>query len=39
MSVTTPITLTIPLPNGFVTSEDDKVYVQHKGYEYTRCDF
>ena len=34
MSVTTPITLTIPLPNGFVTSEDDKVYVQHKGYEY-----
>ena len=34
MNVTTPITLTIPLPDGFVTSENDKVYVQHKGYEY-----
>lgn len=35
MSVTTPITLTIPLPDGFVSNTTDKVYVQHKGYEYT----
>ena len=35
MSVTTPITLTIPLPDGFVTDTTTSVYVQHKGYEYT----
>ena len=35
MSVTTPITLTIPLPGGFVDSTTTPVYVQHKGYEYT----
>ncbi|HIV47491.1 MAG TPA: S-layer homology domain-containing protein [Candidatus Acutalibacter stercorigallinarum] len=34
MKVTSPVTITLPLPNGFVTSAADKVYVQHKGYEY-----
>lgn len=35
LDVSTPITLTIPLPANFVTGTDTPVYVQHKGYEYT----
>ena len=31
----TDVVIAIPLPEGFVTSENDKIYVQHKGYEYT----
>lgn len=34
MKVTSPVTITLPLPAGFVTGTSDKVYVQHKGYEY-----
>lgn len=34
MTVTSPVTITLPLPAGFVTGTSDKVYVQHKGYEY-----
>lgn len=35
LDVSTPIALTIPLPDGFVSNTTDKVFVQHKGYEYT----
>ena len=35
LDVSTPIVLTIPLPDGFVTDTTTPVYVQHKGYEYT----
>lgn len=36
MKVTSPVTITLPLPAGFVTGTSDKVYVQHKNiYEYT----
>ena len=34
LDVSTPIVLTIPLPEGFVDSTSTPVYVQHKGYEY-----
>ena len=34
LDVSTPIVLTIPLPNAFVTDTSTPVYVQHKGYEY-----
>ena len=34
MDVTSPVTITLPLPAGFVTGTSDKVYVQHKVYEY-----
>lgn len=35
MKVTSPVTITLPLPNGFVTNVKNNVYVQHKGiYEY-----
>nr|WP_326185170.1 S-layer homology domain-containing protein [uncultured Oscillibacter sp.] len=34
MSVSDPVTLSIPLPAGFVSDASDQVYVQHKGYEY-----
>ena len=30
-----PVQVSIPLPAGFVTDTGAKVYVQHKGYEYT----
>ena len=29
------VEISIPLPDGFVSNTTDKVYVQHKGYEYT----
>lgn len=35
LKVTTPITLSIPLPTDFVTDANTPVFVQHKGYEYT----
>lgn len=28
------VVISIPLPNGFVNSTENEVYVQHKGYEY-----
>ena len=34
LTITKEVTMTIPLPTGFV-SGTDSVYVQHKGYEYT----
>ena len=34
LSINKPIELTIVLPTGFAT-ENSKIYVQHKGYEYT----
>ena len=35
LNTTEPVTITVPLPNGFVTDADKPVYVQHKGiYEY-----
>ena len=34
-NVTTPVTISIQLPSGFVSNTTDPVYVQHKGYEYT----
>lgn len=35
MTVTSPVTITLPLPAGFVTGTSDKVYVQHENiYEY-----
>ena len=34
LNVDSPITISVPLPEGFVDSTDDVVYVQHKGYEY-----
>lgn len=34
MKVTSPVTITLPLPTDFVNTTEDKVYVQHKGYEY-----
>ena len=33
LEISTPITLTIPLPSGFAAS-GTTVYIQHKGYEY-----
>lgn len=35
MKVTSPVTITLPLPTDFVDSTEDEVYVQHKNtYEY-----
>lgn len=34
MKVTSPVTITLPLPDGFVTTDTTPIYVQHKGYEY-----
>lgn len=34
MKVTSPVTITLPLPDGFVTADTKTIYVQHKGYEY-----
>lgn len=34
MDVTSPVTITLPLPDGFVTAATKTIYVQHKGYEY-----
>lgn len=35
MKVTSPVTITLPLPNGFVTNVKNNVYVQHENiYEY-----
>lgn len=35
MTVTSPVTITLPLPTDFVDSTEDEVYVQHKNtYEY-----
>ena len=33
-NITGPVQVSIPLPAGFVTGTDAKVYVHHKGYEY-----
>lgn len=36
MKVTTPVTIKLPLPTGFVSTTSDPVFVQHDGkYEYT----
>lgn len=34
MDVTSPVTITLPLPANFVTAATKTIYVQHKGYEY-----
>lgn len=34
MDVTSPVTITLPLPDGFATAATKTIYVQHKGYEY-----
>ena len=34
LNVDSPITISVPLPEGFVDNTDDVVYVRHKGYEY-----
>lgn len=34
MDVTSPVTITLPLPDGFVTAATETIFVQHKGYEY-----
>ena len=34
MDVTSPVTITLPLPDGFATADTKTIYVQHKGYEY-----
>ena len=35
LPVTRSVEMSIPLPDGFVTSTSTPVYIQHKGYEYT----
>lgn len=35
MTVTSPVTITLPLPDGFATAATKTIFVQHKGYEYT----
>lgn len=35
MTVTSPVTITLPLPDGFVTTDTETIFVQHKVYEYT----
>ncbi len=34
LTITNPVTITLTLPSGFV-SENNTVYIQHKGYEYS----
>ena len=34
LTITKPVTITLTLPSGFV-SENNTVYIQHKGYEYS----
>lgn len=34
MTVTSPVTITLPLPANFVTADTTPIFVQHKGYEY-----
>ncbi len=34
LQVSKPVTISIPLPSGFVDSTNDEVFVQHKTYEY-----
>ena len=34
MTVTSPVTITLPLPANFATAATKTIFVQHKGYEY-----